>query len=149
MQRGFEVVHDGFRKHEGDIKFPQRATRYSVAYDFFSPVDVTILPGESKMIWTDVKAFFQPEEALILNVRSSMGKHPVMIANCQGWVESDYYSNIENDGNIGFRLLNLGNAPYQINKGDKIGQGMFISYLVAESGNVDTKRYGGFGSTGR
>jgi dUTP pyrophosphatase len=145
--RGFEVVSDDFRKTVGEITIPQRATEHSIAYDFFSPIDVIIQPNKNQMIWTDVKSYFFPNEALLLNVRSSMGKQPVIIANIQGWIESDYYSNESNDGNIGFRLLNLGDTPYIINAGDKIGQGMFINYLVADSGNTDVKRTGGFGST--
>lgn len=145
--RGFEIVSDKFRKAIGFIKLPVRATKNSVAYDFFSPVDVVIQPNETAMIWTDVKSYFQSNEALLLNVRSSMGKHPIMIANNQGWVESDYYSNQSNDGNIGFRLLNLGKEPYAVRIGDRIGQGMFIQYLVADSGNSDNKRVGGFGSS--
>lgn len=147
--RGFEEVNDNFRKTEGQIKLPERATEHSIAYDFFSPIEITILPNESVMIWSDVKAYFQPTEALLINVRSSMGKQPIMIANTQGWIESDYYSNESNDGNIGFRLLNLGNQPYVIHQGDKIGQAMFINYLVADNGNTEVKRTGGWGSTGK
>ena len=141
--RGFKVVSDKFRKTVGDIKLPQRGTEHSIAYDFFSPIGVTNLPMQSEMIWTDVKSYFQPNEALLLNVRSSMGKQPIMIANTQGWIESDYFSNESNDGNLGFRLFNLGDQPYIVHQGDKIRQGMFINYLVADSGNTDVKRTGG------
>lgn len=146
--RGFEVVSNKFRTTNKKIKLPQRATEHSIAYDFFSPIDVAILPMQSIMIWSDVKSYFPTDEALIINVRSSMGKQPIMIANTQGWLESDYFSNESNDGNIGFRLFNLGSTPYQIYAGDRIGQGMFINYLVSDNGNTDVKRTGGFGSTG-
>lgn len=149
MNRGFEVVSDNFRKTTGDIRLPERATEHSIAYDFFSPVDIVIMPMQPTMLWSDIKAYFNTDEALIINVRSSMGKQPIMIANTQGWIESDYYSNKDNDGNIGFRFLNLGDKPYYIHAGDKIGQGMFINYLVADNGNTDVKRTGGFGSTGK
>ena len=149
MSRYFEVVSDKFRKNEGKIILPTRATKHSVAYDFYSPVDIKIDSMRSVMIWTDVKAKFNPDEALLINVRSSMGKQPVMMANTQGWIESDYYSNPDNDGNIGIRLFNLGNDPYYIATGDRIAQGMFIKYLTAESGNTDNVRQGGFGSTNK
>jgi len=77
-----------------------------------------------------------------------MGKQPIMLANTQGWVESDYYSNPDNDGNIGINLLNLGNTPYIIEKGDRIAQGMFINYLTTDDDNTTAERLGGFGSTG-
>ena len=149
MNRYFEVVRDKFRKTNGEITLPTRATKSSIAYDFYSPVTITIPPMQSVMIWTDVKAHFNEDEALLLNVRSSMGKHPVMIANTQGWIESDYYNNPDNDGNIGCRLFNLSTEPYVINVGDRIMQGMFIKYLVADNGNTDNTRQGGFGSSGK
>ena len=149
MSRYFEVVNDKYRKNVGEITLPTRATKSSIAYDFYSPVAVTIPPMRSVMIWTDVKAHFNEDEALLLNVRSSMGKHPVMIANTQGWIESDYCNNPDNDGNIGVRLFNLGTEPYVVRVGDRVAQGMFIKYLVADNGNTDNTRQGGFGSSGK
>ena len=144
----FEIVDDKFRKNE-TAQLPLRATAHSVGYDFFSPVDIEILPMSAAMIWTDVKARFGPDEALLINVRSSMGKQPVMLANTQGWIESDYYSNPDNDGNIGIRLFNLGQTPYKIERGQRFAQGMFIKYLIAENCNSDSERVGGIGSTGK
>ena len=149
MNRYFEVVKDKYRKSTGEVILPKRATKSSVAYDFYSPIDITIPPMTSVMIWTDIKAKFNENEALLINIRSSMGKQPVMIANTQGWIESDYYSNADNDGNIGIRLLNLGTEPYIIKRGDRIAQGMFIKYLTADNGNTDNIRQGGFGSTNK
>lgn len=150
MARCFEVVKDEFRKNpEIEIKLPTRATEHSVAYDFYSPVDITIQPKEKAFIWTDIKANMYYDNALLINVRSSMGKQPIMIANTQGWIESDYANNPDNDGNIGFNLLNLGDTPYEIKVGDRIGQGMFIKYLTTKDDNTTTKRTGGFGSSGK
>ena len=149
MSRCFEVVSKEYRKTTGEIILPTRATKCSVAYDFYSPVTVTIPPMQSVMIWTDVKAEFNTDEALLINVRSSMGKHPVMIANTQGWIESDYCNNLDNDGNIGVRLFNLGTQPHVVKVGDRIAQGMFVKYLTADNGNTDTERLGGFGSSGK
>ena len=149
MNRYFKVVTNSYRKTAGDITLPTRATKSSIAYDFYAPIDTIVLPMQSVMIWTDVKAKFNPDEALLINVRSSMGKQPIMLANTQGWIESDYYSNSDNDGNIGIILFNLGATPYEIKAGDRIAQGMFIKYLVADNGNTDVKRQGGFGSSGK
>lgn len=146
--RHFEVVKDKHRKNGGEVKLPTRATKNSIAYDFYSPISVDIEPMCSQMIWTDVKAIFNSDEALLINVRSSMGKQPVMIANTQGWVESDYANNHDNDGNIGFRLFNLGNTIYAVHTGDRIGQGMFIKYLTTDDDDTTAERMGGFGSTG-
>lgn len=146
--RHFEVVSDKYRKNNVDIKLPTRATKNSIGYDFYSPIAVDIEPMHSQMIWTDVKAIFNSDEALLINVRSSMGKQPVMISNTQGWIESDYANNPDNDGNIGFRLFNLGDTIYTVQVGDRIGQGMFIKYLTTDDDNATSTRNGGFGSTG-
>ena len=147
--RNFEVVKAEFRKNPNvEIKLPKRATKHSVAYDFYSPVNVVIQPGQKAFIWTDIKANMYYDNALLINVRSSMGKQPIMIANTQGWIESDYANNPDNDGNIGFNLLNLGDTPYEIAVGDRIGQGMFVKYLVTNDDNADGERKGGFGSSG-
>lgn len=146
--RFFEVVKDEFRKNSKvEIQLPTRATEHSAAYDFYSPVNVTIQPNEMTMIWTDVKASMYYDNVLLLNVRSSMGKYPIMIANTQGWIDSDYYSNVDNDGNIGIRLLNLGKTPYEIKIGDRIAQGMFVKFGTVKNDDAKGVRAGGFGST--
>ena len=147
--RYFEVVKDEFKKNEGEIKLPTRASAHSAGYDFYSPVDVTIQPGETAMIWTDVKANMYYDNVLMLYVRSSMGKHPVVIANGTGIIDSDYFSNPDNDGNIGFRLLNLGKTPYEIKVGDRIGQGVFTKFGIVKDDMTTTQRSGGFGSSGK
>jgi dUTP pyrophosphatase len=147
VARFFEVVRDEHRKNVGDIKLPTRATEHSAGYDFYSPVDVTIQPHEMIMIWTDVKAHMYYDNALMIMPRSSMGKQPIMIANTIGLIDNDYYGNESNDGNIGFRLLNLGDTPYEIKVGDRIGQGVFIKYGTVKEDTVSGTRTGGFGST--
>ena len=147
--RYFEVVKDEFRKNEGEIKLPTRASTHSAGYDFYSPVNVTIQPGETEMIWTDVKANMYYDNVLMLFVRSSMGKHPVVIANGTGIIDSDYFSNPDNDGNIGFRLFNLGKTPYEIKVGDRIGQGVFTKFGIVKDDTTTTQRSGGFGSSGK
>ena len=146
--RYFEVVKDEFRKNEGEIKLPTRASKHSAGYDFYSPVDAVIQPNEMVMIWTDIKAHMYYDNALLIIPRSSMGKQPVMIANTVGLIDSDYFGNESTDGNIGFRLLNLGTTPYEIKAGDRIGQGVFIKYGTVKDDDVITERKGGFGSTG-
>ena len=147
MSRFFEVVRDDCRKNSGDIKLPTRATEYSAGYDFYSPVDIIIEPQESVMVWSDIKAHMYYDNALIIIPRSSMGKQPIMIANTVGLIDNDYYGNENNDGNIGFRLLNLGKTPYEIKAGDRIGQGIFIKYGTVKNDNTISRRSGGFGST--
>ena len=146
--RGFEVVKDEKRKTEGKIILPTRGTSKSMAYDFYSNVDITIEPNKIGKIWTDVKAYMGNTECLILNVRSSMGGK-FMLANTQGWIDADYYSNPNNDGNIGIFLKNISDESITIKKGERVAQGSFFNFLVADNGNTDNERVGGFGSTNK
>ena len=148
MTRGFEVVEDWARRTDGEVKLPERGTSKAMAYDFFANTNYTVKPNEIVKIWTDVKAYMRDNEALIINVRSSMGGK-FMLANSQGWIDADYFNNESNDGNVGIFLKNISDKPITILRGDKIAQGMFINFLIADNGNVETERTGGFGSSGR
>ena len=146
--RHFDVVKDEHRKNIGNIKLPTRATKDSAGYDFYSPISIDIEPMHSQMIWTDVKAICESDETLLITVRSSMGKQPIMIANTIGVIDASYANNLDNDGNIGICLFNLGDTIYTIHTGDRIAQGIFIKYLITDNDNVTSIRLGGFGSTG-
>ena len=149
--RGFEVVSDSFRKHKDvEIKLPIRATKISAGYDFSSPISITIQPKSKEIIWTDVKSYMQEGEVLILDVRSSIGiKKGLMLANTIGIVDQDYFSNINNDGNIGICLYNMTDEPVYIEQFERIAQGIFIPFLVSDNGNTDEERIGGIGSSGQ
>ena len=146
--RGFEVVCDEKRKTTGEIILPTAGTSKAMAYDFYSTGEWRVPPNAIVKVWTDVKAYMQDDECLIINVRSSMGGK-FMLANTQGWIDMDYYSNKDNDGNIGIFLKNISNEVQIINRGDRIAQGAFFKFLVADNGNTDEVRTGGFGSTNK
>lgn len=146
--RGFEHVDEEHRVGEKGI-LPRRATKYSAGYDFYSPVNVVIPAGHDVLIWTNVKAFMQSNEVLLIAIRSSYGtKKKVVLANQLGIVDADYYSNPDNDGNIGICLRNLSDSDVLIERGDRIAQGFFTNYLIAQGDEaLFGERSGGFGST--
>ena len=150
--RGFEVVSDAHRKFpELEIKLPKRMTKNAMAYDLFSNETVCIRPGHSYQFATDVKAYMPENEGAIMNVRSSMGfKRNLMLINTQGWIDSDFYCNPDNDGNIGINLKNMGDVSQTIEAGERIAQIMFVTFGVADKDDEDEKedRVGGTGSTG-
>ncbi len=149
MSRLFKVVRDDARKFPGkDIKLPVRGTKKAMAYDFFSNGRYEVEPGKVAKVWTDVKASMGDDECLILNVRSSMGGK-FMLANTSGWIDSDYYENEKNDGNIGVFLLNISDETIVIEEGERIAQGAFFKFLVTDDDDADGVRNGGFGSTGK
>ncbi|HDX9663304.1 TPA: dihydrofolate reductase [Bacillus cereus] len=146
------IVIDGKRelRYAPSIQEPRRAEDGACASDVFSPVDTVIMPDDQVLIWTDVRAYMQKGEVLLANVRSSQGKIRIQLANTQGWIDQTYYKNEGNDGNIGLFLRNEGTEPYVINAGDRIGQLMFIPFLIPDNDNpIHDKRKGGFGSTGK
>ncbi|MBR7091395.1 MAG: dUTP diphosphatase [Clostridia bacterium] len=145
----FEIVDAPHIQYDQtQFKLPVRATQHSAGYDFYSPIDITIQPKSAAMIWTNIKAKFDRNIVLILSVTSGMGKKGVMLSNTIGVIDSDYYGNINNDGNIGIRLYNYSDTPYTIHIGDKIGQGIFLPFLtVTDEDTITNIRTGGFGST--
>lgn len=144
-KRGFEPVIESKRKNKY-YHLPTRGTKNSAGYDFYSPNECIVKPNEIVKIWTDIKAYMQSDEFLMLNVRSSMGGK-FMLANTIGVVDSDYYSNPENDGNICFMLKNISDQTQLIKQGERIGQSVFIKYLKIDNDNTISKRKGGIGST--
>ena len=149
--RGFEIVKDNMRKTNGEIKLPTRASKHSAGYDFYLPYEVTIPPHCSTgIIPTDIKAYMQEGEVLMLYVRSSIGiKKGLILANGTGIVDGDYYSNTDNDGNIGIALRNETDTIVVLEKGERVMQGVFVNYLVTDDDNTNTERAGGFGSSGQ
>ncbi len=148
MRKFFQVDKEFMEYEKENAVLPKRATVHSAGYDFVSPIEIEIKPHKSELIWTNVKAQFGEDEVLILAVTSGMGKRGIMLANNVGIIDSDYFGNQFNDGNIGFRLYNFSDEPYVIKQGEKIGQGLFIKFLkVDDEETVTRKREGGFGST--
>ena len=147
--RGFEMVKEEMRKTKGEITLPTRGSKISAGYDFYSPVDIILKPNEKTCVWSDVKAYMQEGEVLLLFVRSSIGiKKGLALSNGTGVIDADYYSNSTNDGNIGIALYNYSDKIVEIKKGERICQGIFVPFLEADNGNTDKKRIGGIGSTG-
>lgn len=143
-ERGFEPVKDAPK----DTILPKRANKNDAGYDVFSPCDIHIPNGLSKTIWLNIKAYMPDNEyARIENRSSLMSKRDVMLF-CSGIVDAGYYSNPDNDGNIGIRFLNFG-APYDVKKGDKICQIIFQEYKITDDDVASGERIGGFGSTGK
>ncbi len=103
------------------------------------------------LVPTGVKAYMQPNEFLLLANRSSNPlKRSLILPNGVGIVDADYYNNDSNEGEIYFQLLNFGVKDVVIKKGERIGQGIFMPFLLAEDENKPSaERAGGFGSSGK
>ena len=91
----------------------------------------------------------EKDEYLSIFIRSSLAfKKGLMLANGTGIVDSDYYDNPDNEGHIMIAYYNTNDAPYTIEQGERIGQGIFMKYLTVNGDDADAVRVGGIGSTG-
>lgn len=144
----FEIVKDSDRAYpDVDIKIPVHETTSSAGADISLPCDVIIQPYGRTIIYTDLKCKLEPGEVLFLAPRSSAGiKKGLMLQNTIGVIDSDYYENPDNDGNIGLALWNTSKLMMSFKAGEKIAQGIVLSYR--QCGDVkDETRKGGIGST--
>ena len=133
-----------------DIAIPTRSTKHSAGYDFKSPIDFVLNPGESKKVPTGIKASMNEDEFLAIFVRSSMGfKYNIRLCNQVGIVDSDYYNNLDNEGHIFIKIQNEGTEALTINKGDRFAQGIFMNFLITDDDMSFGDRTGGMGSTGK
>ncbi len=147
--RGFEIAK-GYE--EKNINLPKRNTKYAAGYDFEAAED-TIIPANNikpVLVKTGIKAYMLDDEVLKLYNRSSNpSKKGIVLANSVGIIDKDYYGNEDNDGNIMFAFFNITNEEVLIKKGDRVGQGIFVKYLISDEDNAEGERTGGFGSTGK
>lgn len=112
----------------------------------FKQADAALKPY---LVPTGIKAYMQEGEFLLLANRSSGPlKRRLILPNGIGIIDADYYNNDNNEGEIFIQLINYGLRDYTIKKGERIGQGIFLPYLVADDEQAPTaQRTGGFGST--
>ena len=155
--RSFEKI--SFEQFKNDVcddkliynkfKLPNRSTKNSAGYDFFSLFDFSLKPGEIMKIPTGIKVIMENNDVLFLVVRSSMGfKYNVRMCNQVGVIDSDYYNNSDNEGHIWIKLKNEGDKDFIVKNGDAICQGIFLNYLtVTNERDVKKIRNGGLGST--
>lgn len=144
--RRFEVVS---KYGPTEIKLPERKTKGSAGYDLSAAASVSIPPKEIGFVPTGLKALMAEDEVLQVYPRSSLSfKKRLLKANSVGIIDSDYYNNPDNEGEIILILYNFGQKTATVEKGERIAQGVFMKYYTIDGDNTKVKRLGGFGSTG-
>ena len=129
---------------------PQRGSSHSAGYDFRTPFDITIKAHESYVVPTLCKASMENDEVLLIIIRSSMAmKRHITLTNQVGVIDSDYYSNPDNDGHIMISLTNNSDSDITLKSGERIAQGIFVKYNITDDDNNTEQRMGGIGSTGK
>lgn len=145
-----ELSEEAVRKDWERIELPTRATAGSAGYDFHTPVEVCLKPGQTAKIPTGIRVAINGGWFLGCFPRSGLGfKFRVQLDNTVGIIDSDYYSS-DNEGHIFAKITNDSKSDKTLclDFGDKFMQGIFIPYGVTYSDDVDTERNGGIGSTG-
>ena len=140
-----ETIADIYNK----IKLPVRATAGSAGYDFFSPVDITLNPGETVKIPTGIRVEMEQDWALKCYPRSGLGfKYRLQLNNTVGIIDSDYFYS-DNEGHIFSKITNDSNESksVSIQAGTGFMQGIFVEYGITVDDDAQGIRNGGFGST--
>lgn len=132
---------------------PEYATQGSAAVDLRAALEedevLTLAPGERAMIPTGIAISPESKDVVaIIAGRSGLGvKKGVTLSNSIGVIDSDYR------GEIAVGLINHGDVPFEVRRGDRIAQMMFVPVYTAAFTTVDTldeteRGAGGFGHTG-
>ena len=133
-----------------DISLPAYESEGASAMDVRAAVQEQIVlnPGEVKLIPTGLAVSVPPGYEAQIRPRSGLAlSHGIGMANSPGTIDSDYR------GEIGLIMINWGQKPFPIERGDRIAQ-MLITRVyraeMVEVANLDqtSRGDGGFGHSG-
>lgn len=154
FREGFE---DSFGKREEEeiqriydgILLPKRATAGSAGYDFFTPVEISLKPGDTVKLPTGICAEMEPDWVLKCYPRSGLGfKYRLQLNNTVGIIDSDYFYS-DNEGHIFAKITNDSREGKTVclKAGSGFMQGIFVEYGITVDDCATAVRNGGFGST--
>jgi dUTP pyrophosphatase len=139
--------------HGEGLALPAYQSAHAAGLDLLAavPEDAPMLlaPGRHALVPTALTVALPPGFEAQVRPRSGLAaKHGVTVLNAPGTVDADYR------GEIGVLLINHGDAPFMIRRGERIAQMVIAAVARAELVPVaslsETGRgTGGFGSTGR
>ncbi|QJC27430.1 deoxyuridine 5'-triphosphate nucleotidohydrolase [Anaplasma platys] len=132
------------------LPLPSYATLQSAGLDLYAALSdgVTIKPGDRSLIPTGIAVELPDEYEAQVRSRSGMAaKAGVIVLNAPGTIDADYR------GEIVVILVNLGQADYVVNRGDRIAQLVIapvtrITWEETTNITATARGSGGFGSTG-
>ena len=157
---------------EEDVQLPTYAHETDAGLDIYAREEITIEPGETKILSTGIKAAIPEGYALLIQPRSGQSvKTKLRIANTPGLIDSGYRDDIgviienieppfkdidyefDDNGEIHIKSIVHGLA-YTITKGQRFAQMRLVQvpkaeFIQVESvGEIGEDRGGGFGSSG-
>ena len=137
---------------EGEgLQFPAYATEGAAGMDLRAAIheDVVLKPGERALISAGFRMALPPGYEAQVRPRSGLAlRHGVTLLNSPGTIDSDYR------GTVAVILVNLGDEPFVIRRGERIAQMIVAPVTRVTLQPVDELREsargdGGFGHTGR
>ena len=146
-----EVQISVTRTPEGEgLPLPAYATPDAAGMDLHAAVesDVTLQPGERALISTGLRIALPPGYEAQVRPRSGLAlRHGISMVNAPGTLDSDFR------GTVGVLLINLGQEPFTIRRGDRIAQMIVAPVVRATWVEVaelppSERGEGGFGHTG-
>ena len=138
------------KKLKENAILPTYGSAGAAGADLYACLDapVEIVPGKTAFIPTGLAMEIPEGYAGLAYARSGLAcKQDLAPANKVGVVDSDYR------GEIGVCLINKGDEPFEVHRGDRIAQMMFLPVATASFLEVATldeteRGAGGFGHTG-
>lgn len=132
-----------------DLPLPCYMTSQAAGADLTAAVaaEVTIPPGERALIPTGVTVALPDGYEAQIRPRSGLAlRHGVTLLNAPGTIDADYR------GEIGIILINHGQAPFVVRRGDRIAQMVVhrvcrVHWAVCEELPPTERGGGGFGHT--
>ena len=139
--------------HGEGLALPAYQSAHAAGLDLLAAVPegapMILAPGKHALVPTGLTIALPPGYEAQVRPRSGLAaKHGVTVLNAPGTVDADYR------GEIGVLLINHGDAPFPIRRGERIAQMVIASVVRAElvpaaSLSATDRGAGGFGSTGR
>jgi len=132
------------------IPLPRYMTEHSAGMDLFADVEneVVLQPGERRLIPTGIALAIPPGYEGQVRPRSGLAlREGVSLVNSPGTLDADYR------GEVGVLLINLGQRPFRLKRGDRIAQLVISPVCRAELEltselEATLRNDGGFGHTG-
>ncbi|MCL4145596.1 UNVERIFIED_CONTAM: hypothetical protein GTU68_001783 [Idotea baltica] len=137
--------------HGRDLPLPAYQSALAAGLDLLAAVEapVSLTPGDRALIPTGLAMALPAGFEAQVRPRSGLAaKHGVTVLNTPGTIDADYR------GEVKVILINLGNEPFEVSRGERIAQMVIAPVLQARILEVETlsdtaRGAGGFGSTGR
>lgn len=137
--------------HGLDLPLPAYQSDEAAGMDLLAAVDTPLVlaPGARALVPTGIAIALPPNTEAQVRPRSGLAvKHGVTVLNTPGTIDPDYR------GEIKVILINLGEAPFTVERGSRIAQMIIAPVARADLIEVDAldetlRGDNGFGSTGR